>query len=305
MWLQHATESLTLTGPTGLTIGAFDGVHLGHQALIRRMVSEAHQAGMQAVVLTFDPLPSRVLGHNRHGILSPLEDKLEFLETLGPDGVVVQPFNRRVARISATDFVAWLVERLALRALWVGPDFALGHNHEGNVPFLKTLGAQYGFAVHVLAETIHLDGAPVRSSRIRRALLDGDLAQANTCLGRPYRLTGVVEHGDQRGRRLGFPTANVRVHAEQLLPAHGVYICQAHLHTTHHVALVNIGTRPTFDQDKLTVEAHLLDFAQDIYGTVLKLDFLQRLRPELRFASVEALVAQMQADLENARRWGE
>lgn len=303
MWVRRDVEALTLAGPTGLTIGAFDGVHIGHQALIRQMVAESHRAGMQAVVLTFDPLPRQVLGHNHHGVLSTLEERLEFIETLGPDGIVVQPFDRTVALISATDYVTWLVEKLALAGLWVGPDFALGHNHEGNIPFLQAMGARRGFAVHIFAENVHWAGLPVRSSRIRRALKDGDLVQANGCLGRPYRLSGIVAHGDQRGRALGFPTANLQLDDDQLLPANGVYICAAHLHAERFAALVNVGTRPTFDLALRTVEAYLLDFSRDIYGERLHLDFLHRLREELRFPSAEALIEQMRADQTDALAW--
>ncbi|MEJ5311305.1 MAG: bifunctional riboflavin kinase/FAD synthetase [Anaerolineae bacterium] len=303
MWVRRDVESLALAGPTGLTIGAFDGVHIGHQALIRRMVTESHNLGLQAVVLTFDPLPRQVLGHNQHGVLSTLEERLEFVEALGPDGIIVQPFDRTVALISATDFVTWLVEKLGLTALWVGPDFALGHNHEGNIPFLQDMGARRGFAVHIFEENVHWGGQPVRSSRIRHALKSGDLVQANGCLGRPYRLSGIVEHGDQRGRLLGFPTANLRINDDQLLPANGVYICAAYLSGERFAAMVNVGTRPTFDLALRTVEAYLLDFSRDIYGERMQLDFLHRLRDELRFASVAALIEQMRADHGNTVMW--
>ena len=258
---------------------------------------------MQAVVLTFDPLPRLVLGHSKNGALSTLEERLDYMAPLGLDGVVVLPFDHQMAAVSATDFVTWLVEKLSLAGLWVGPDFALGHNHEGNIPFLEALGARLGFAVHQFDETFCWDGLPVRSSRIRHALKAGDLAQANDCLGHPYRLSGVVEHGHQRGRVLGFPTANLHVPANRLLPANGIYICRAHLHDEPFEAIVNVGTRPTFDHYPPTVEAHLLDFSRDIYGEPLQLDFLHRLRDELRFPSVEALIAQIRGDEADARAW--
>ncbi|HOT93522.1 MAG TPA: bifunctional riboflavin kinase/FAD synthetase [Anaerolineae bacterium] len=303
MWVRQDVESLVLAGPTGLTIGAFDGVHLGHQALIRRMAAEAHGMGHQAVVLTFDPLPRQVLGPQKHGVLSTLEERLECIASLGVDGIIVHPFDRQVALIPATDFVTWLVEKLALTDLWVGPDFALGHNHEGNIPFLKAFGARRGFAVHVFETLVQWEGHPVRSSRIRRALMAGDLEQANGCLGHPYRLTGIVAHGDQRGRQLGFPTANLRVNDDQLLPANGVYVGQAHVRDARFDAVVNVGVRPTFDQHTPVVEAHLLDFSGDIYGERLRLDFLHRLRDEVRFPSAEALIEQMHRDRANARVW--
>ncbi len=303
MWVRQDVESLVLTGPTGLTIGAFDGVHLGHQALIRRMATEAHGMGLQAVVLTFDPLPRQVLGPPKYGVLSTLEERLECLAALDVDGIIVHPFDRQVALVPAAAFVTWLVEKLALTDLWVGPDFALGHNHEGDIPFLKAFGARRGFAVHVFETLVQWNGYPVRSSRIRRALLAGDLAQANSCLGRPYRLTGIVAHGDQRGRQLGFPTANLRVNDEQLLPANGVYVGWAQVRGMRFDAVVNVGVRPTFAQHTPLVEAHLLDFSGDIYGERLRLDFLHRLRDELRFPSAEALIEQMHTDRDNARTW--
>jgi riboflavin kinase/FMN adenylyltransferase len=303
MWVRRDIKSSTLTGPTGLTIGAFDGVHRGHQALIRWMTTGARQAGMQAVALTFDPLPRLVLGHGTNGALSTLEERLDYMASLELDGVVVLPFDRQTAAISATDFVTWLVEKLALAGLWVGPDFALGHNHEGNIPFLEAMGARLGFAVYQFGETHCWDGIPVRSSRIRHALKSGDLDQANDCLGHPYRLSGVVECGDQRGRTLGFPTANLRTPEYRLLPANGVYICRAYVHGEPFDAIVNIGTRPTFDHSPPIVEAYLLDFSRDIYGEPLQLDFLHRLRDELRFSSVEALVVQIRRDEADARAW--
>jgi riboflavin kinase / FMN adenylyltransferase len=303
MWIRKDIDALTLAGPTGLTIGAFDGVHRGHQALIRWMVAGAREAGMQAVVLTFEPLPHLVLGHGANGALSTLEERLDYMAPLGMDGVIVFPFNQQTAAISATDFVTWMVEQLALAGLWVGPDFALGHKHEGNIPFLQAMGARLGFTVSQFGETLCWDDLPIRSSRIRYALKAGDLDLANACLGHPYRLSGVVEHGHQRGRVLGFPTANVRVPEYRLLPENGVYICRAHVQGEAFDAIVNVGTRPTFDQSLSTVEAHLLDFSREVYGESLHLDFLHRLRGEVRFASAEALAEQIRMDRANARAW--
>jgi len=303
MWIRRDIDSLTLAGPTGLTIGAFDGVHCGHQALIRWMIAGARQAGMQAVALTFDPLPRLALGHSKNGALSTLEERLDYMAPLGLDGVIVLPFDRHTTAISAADFVTWMVEKLSLAGLWVGPDFALGHNHEGDIPFLEAMGARLGFTVSQFGESVCWDGLPVRSSRIRHALKTGNLAQANDCLGHPYRLSGVVEHGYQRGRVLGFPTANLRVPANRLLPANGVYVCWAYLHGERFNAIVNVGTRPTFDHYPPTVEAYLLDFSRDIYEESLQLDFLHRLREELRFPSAEALIEQMRTDRTDALAW--
>lgn len=303
MWVQHGLEAVTSTTKTGLTIGAFDGVHLGHQTLIRCLVSAAHSGGLQAVVLTFDPLPRQVLGHGGADLLSTLEERLARLEPLGLDGVIVLPFDRVVAATPAADFVSLLVERLALAGLWVGPDFTLGRDQEGNIPFLREIGTRLHFDVHIFAENVVWEGQPVRSSRIRRAVKAGDMRQANGCLGRPYQLTGVVEHGEARGRQLGFPTANLQLPADRLLPASGVYVCYAHLLSGRFAAITNVGTRPTFNHHPPNVEAHLLDFSGDIYGEPLRLDFLHRLRPELWFPSAEALIEQMRQDEAEARAY--
>ena len=301
MWVKQRFEQLTLEGRTGLTIGAFDGVHLGHQALIRAMVAGARVASLEAVVLTFDPLPRQVFGHGKSELLSTLEERIALMEPLGVDGVIVIPFDRDVAATPAAKFVAWLADTLALRGLWVGPDFTLGRDQEGDIPFLVAMGAQRGFGVHIFDETVRWEGRPVRSSRIRRAVKAGDLRQANGCLERPYSLAGVVEHGEKRGRQLGFPTANLEVPEERLLPANGVYVCRAHLRSGSFFDITNVGTRPTFNHHPPNVEAHLLDFSGDIYGEPLRLDFLHRLRPELRFPSAEALIEQMRMDEVNAR----
>ena len=303
MWVNRDIEHLTLGVHSGLTIGAFDGVHLGHQALIRAMVAGAHAKGLQAVVLTFDPLPRQVFSHGENELLSTLEERITLMEPLGVDGVIVLPFDREVAATPAADFVSWLVDALALRGLWVGPDFTLGHNHEGDIPFLTTMGAHRGFAVHIFDETVLWEGHPARSSRIRRAVRSGDLRQANGCLGRPYQLAGIVRHGDARGHTLGFPTANLDTPPGRLRPANGIYICRAHLPQGSFDALTNVGTRPTFDHRPPTVEAYLLDFTGNIYGEPLRLDFLHRLRPEFRFPSAEALIVQMQTDEMDARVW--
>lgn len=301
MWVKRLSDELMLEAESGLTIGAFDGVHLGHQALIRWMATEAHRGGMQAVVLTFDPLPRQVLRRGENGLLSTLEERIALMEPLAVDGVVVLPFDRKTAATPAADFVTLLVKRLALRGLWVGPDFALGRHQEGNIPFLKKIGTHYGFTVHVFNTNVLWEGRPVRSSRIRRAVKAGEMREANGCLGRPYRLTGIVEHGEQRGRRLGFPTANLELPEERLLPANGVYVCRAYLQRGSFDAVTNVGTRPTFDHHPPDVEAYLLDFSADIYGERLRLDFLHRLRAELRFPSAETLIAQIRRDEAAAR----
>jgi len=306
MWISYGIQELNTCNQqiqAGLTIGAFDGVHRGHQALIRWLVKGAHSAGVQALVLTFDPLPQQVLRPEQKGVLSSLQERIDLIASLGVDGIIVIPFSRETAAIPARDFIMRLVHHLHLHGLWVGPDFALGQAREGNIDFLRRMGKQQGFDVHVFEDVVLWEGEPVRSSRIRYALEVGALDEANGCLGRPYRISGTVNHGDKRGHNLGFPTANLKFPEGRMLPANGVYICRVYLEHCSFEAITNVGTRPTFNNGRPTIEAHILDFDANIYHKMIKVDFLHRLRPELKFDSPEALVAQMHQDKIAARAW--
>ena len=292
---------------THLTIGVFDGVHLGHQKLINRLVETAHAAEQSAVLMTFKPHPVRVL-HDAPPppSLTTVEERAAYLAKLNLDLLVVLPFTPELARTPAPDFVEQLDRHLHLSALWGGPDLALGHRREGNVALLRRLGAARGFSVHIVQPTTW-GGDLVSSSRIREALQkEGDIRQATGCLGRPYRLTGSVVHGRNLGRQIGIPTANISPPPQRLMPAGGVYACMAHTETLGvHPAVVNVGTRPTFtgkdeSQDSLVAEAHLLNFDADLYGQTLALDFIDRLRDERPFSTLNALVAQIQADIRQA-----
>jgi riboflavin kinase / FMN adenylyltransferase len=303
MWIEHDITSLRLNSASAVTIGAFDGVHRGHQALISRMVRESNARELAPLVLTFDPLPGQVLGRGEYGLLSTLDERLERIAALGVVGSVVLPFTDELLDTPARTFVELMRDHLALRALYIGPDFKLGKNREGDVHFLRRAGNQFGYEVHALEETVLWKDTPVGSRRIRRALRAGNIEEANGCLGYAYTVSGVVGHGNKRGHQLGFPTANLIVAEGRLLPAHGIYLCLAHLATGTYPALTNIGTRPTFNHDDTTVEAYLLDFSADIYGEPMKLHFLAYIRPELRFDSAEALVVQMQQDEIEGRAW--
>ncbi|MBN2002488.1 MAG: riboflavin biosynthesis protein RibF [Anaerolineae bacterium] len=305
MWVSENFEDLVIAGhvPTGMTIGAFDGVHLGHQALIRWMVAEAHRQDLQAVVLTFDPLPRQILEGLEGGLLSTCEERLALIASLDVDGVIVLHFDQDLARTPAEDFLGRLNRYFSLKGLWVGPGFALGRGRQGNVAFLQDVGITLGFQVHVFPHTVFCQGAAVRSSRVRQTLKQGDVAAAWDCLGRPYQLAGRVCHGDGRGRTLGFPTANVDVPIERLLPAHGVYVCRAHLPQGSFDAVTNVGIRPTFQHSFPQIEAHLLDFSADVYEAPIQLDFLHHLRREMAFSSIDELVVRMHHDVVAARLW--
>ncbi|MCU0519285.1 MAG: bifunctional riboflavin kinase/FAD synthetase [Anaerolineae bacterium] len=303
MWIEHGIAHLKLRSPHATTIGAFDGVHLGHRTLIETMVASARAHDMGSLVVTFDPLPGQLRDPHRYQLLSTLSERLERLQDLGIEGAIVVPFDTEFMQTTALDFTTMLAHHLALRALWVGPDFRLGRGREGDVDYLRQAGSRLGFEIEVLEHTVTWADLPVRSSRIREALRSGDIMVANACLGYPYRLTGTVGHGEHRGRLLGFPTANLDLPEGRLLPANGVYVCHAHMDAATYSAITNVGTRPTFDHHPPNVEAHLLDFAGSIYGRTVRLDFLKRLRPELRFESADALICQMHQDEAAARAW--
>jgi riboflavin kinase/FMN adenylyltransferase len=286
--------------PTVLTIGAFDGVHLGHQQLIRSVVESARSKGYRSALVTFFPLPSVVLGRAEPFYLTSNEEKLEQLERLGLDMTVVVEFTTETTHVRAAEFVNLLVENLSMRQMWIGHDFALGYKREGNIAFLQAMGIERGYSVRTL-EPVLLDGRPVSSSRIRNALQAGDVRQASACLGRPFQLTGQVVRGAQRGHKLGVPTANLAVWAEHAVPRNGIYACCAHVNNTTYDAVTNIGTRPTFDNGARTIEAHLLDFDGDLYGQIMTLDIIEFQRPEEKYSTVEALITQMREDIRIAR----
>jgi riboflavin kinase/FMN adenylyltransferase len=290
-----------------LTIGNFDGVHRGHQALVSAMTQAAHADGCQAGLLTFDPHPLTVLRPDTAlASLTSAEERAEILAALGLDFVLVLPFSRQVAARTAAEFMQELTQHVPLRALWIGPDFALGRGREGDASRLAEIGAGLGYRVEV-APPFDWLGQPVRSSRIRALLSEaGDAPQAAGLLGRPYQVWGTVTEGARRGRTIGFPTANLSLPPDglnrRLVPVNGVYACWAWRAARGYPAVVNIGVRPTFDNAQRSIEAFLLDFSGDLYGETLGLSFIERLRGEQRFPNVAALSAQIAADAAAARR---
>lgn len=292
-----------LSRPSVVTIGAFDGVHRGHQHLVRQLVAQARRSRRVPVVLTFYPLPKLVLEGFRPGFyLSTPDEKAELLGHLGVELVVTHPFDEEVRHIRAGAFVQSLVNHLKMAELWVGEDFAMGYQREGNVDFLRQQADTHGFGLRVV-DLMDAGGERVSSSRVRAALARGDVAEAARLLGRPYRLTGQVVPGAQRGKTLGIPTANLAILPERAVPARGVYAGRACTQDAASIpAVVNIGVRPTFDgTDTTTIEAHLLEFSGDLYGQTIMLDFVARLRDERQFGSAAELVAQIQADITQAR----
>lgn len=292
-------------GPAVLTIGFFDGVHLGHQRLIERAGVLAAERGAAAVAVTFWPHPSAILRPQAAPpLLTTLAEKLRLLGELGRlDAAVVLPFDEERSRQSPEAFLDTLATFCRPVALVEGPDFAMGHKRAGDLAFLRAAGERRGFTVETYEERV--DGERVSSTRARSLLRAGEAEAATRLLGRPYSLVGEVVEGDRRGRLLGFPTANLRLDARKLLPANGVYAVRVRLpgeaHATH-PAVCNIGVRPTFGGEaRLIVEVHLLDAAMDLYGLELAVEVVARLRDERRFAGVDELKAQIGADAERAR----
>lgn len=299
MAFQHISDlaELNTREPTVLAVGSFDGVHLGHQKLLSDMVESARAMGARPGVLTFYPHPRLIIQGmtGRYYLTSP-EMRVKLLQKLGVELIITHPFNDTVRCMKAIEFINHLQDHLELRQLW-GGNFTLGHNREGNAPFLREVGQKQNFTVHQLDKFIFHDDERVSSTRIRRSLQAGNLADVNACLTRPFCISGEVVLGDQRGRTIGFPTANLKVWEQQLLPANGVYATYAWYKGTRYPAATNVGLRPTVDGSRMSIEAHLLDFAGDIYGESLSLDFIARIRPEVKFDSLNALVAQIGQDV--------
>jgi len=285
-----------------LTIGVFDGVHRGHQEIIRKLTAGAHANDAPAVVLTFDPHPASILSGNEIKCLTLPDERADLLGKLGVDVVITERFTRELSTVTAYDFMSRLTRRLGLQQLLIGFDFALGKGREGNAPRLTAIGSELGYTVEVVPALSDESGV-ISSTEIRKLIGIGNVAEAARLLGHPYSLRGPVIRGDQRGRTIGFPTANIRYAREKMIPANGIYACWAYLNDRRYRAAINIGINPTFTPDKQipNVEAYLLDFDREIYGEDLQLNFVARLRNELKFDSVDALVEQIGKDVAQVR----
>lgn len=284
------------------TIGNFDGVHLGHQAVLGQLAERGAELGLPTVVITFEPHPREFFA--RGGVpprLSRFREKVQALRRFSVARVVCLRFNQALADMPASTFIqSLLVEGLAVRYLVVGDDFRFGRGREGDFAMLHAAGAGHGFQVAAM-HTVTVDGMRVSSTRIREALVQDDLVSAEKLLGRPYRMCGRVVHGDERGRTIGFPTANIHLHRNSS-PVSGVYAVEVFgLEKEPLTGVANVGTRPTVGGTESRLEVHLLDFEGDIYGRYVHVDFLRKLRPECRFESLEELVVQIRKDVTAAR----
>lgn len=301
--LRHAHELDRGSRKVSLAIGVFDGVHLGHQQVIRQAVADARQHEGLAVIVTFDAHPNTVVApQHLPPLLQTIPQKLRAIAALDADATLLLHFDEALSKQPAEEFIRQLAHDLVrVASLCVGSDFIFGHQRGGNVALLKKLGVELSFAVHGLG-SVALNGETVSSTRIRESVRGGDFNAAGQMLGRPYALAGEIVHGDARGRELGFPTANLPV-AGLVLPPHGVYAAHATVAGRIHRAAVNIGLRPTLGSPapRLLVEAHLLDFSGDLYGQEMELTFVEKLRDEQRFASLDELRQQISRDVVRAR----
>jgi riboflavin kinase/FMN adenylyltransferase len=295
-------------GPSAVALGTFDGVHLGHRAILGTALARAREVGIEAVACTFDPHPMEVLQPDRAPTaITPLDERLRLIGETGVDAVVVLAFTRELAAVEPEAFVKdVLLDRLRAREVVVGYNHSFGRGARGDPRLLEALAGRLGFRAHVVPP-MTVDGTAVSSTGIRAALQRGDVAAAARSLGRPYAIEGIVTSGAGRGRTLGFPTANIAPD-RTLLVARGVYrglvTPKGEARTPAgkaHTAVVNVGVRPTFGETRLQVEAHLLDFTGDLYGRQVRLEFVGRLRDEMRFASVEDLKTQVARDIAAAR----
>lgn len=289
------------SGPYVAAIGNFDGVHAGHRYLLQQVIGSARRQGLGSLAVVFWPNPRAVLQPERWpGYLSTEVERHVLLQACGLDALLTLPFDRTFAALTPVEFVQRLAATAQLAELWVGEDFRFGHRRSGDVALLRELGAPHGIRVMTIPRQDLPDGE-IGSTRIRDALRAGDAELAARLLSRPYRLGGSVVHGDQRGRTLGFPTANLTPDADKIMPGRGIYAAVARVNDIVRPAAVSIGIRPQFDGAIELVEAYLLDFSGDLYDRRIELDFLTKLRDEQRFESVDALASQMNRDVEQVR----
>lgn len=302
MTIDEDLSRFTLDRDSSLTIGVFDGVHVGHEYLIGNLLSNAERSNRLSVVVTFRNHPATVVGLVAPSpLLMGLDDRLRALEKLGVDLVVPITFDQKLSQLTAQQFLSKLADRLRMRSLIVGPDFTMGHGRDGNVETLPALSRSLGFSFHVVNMLMDRNYR-VKSTAIRRLVADGNVEAASNMLGRNFQARGTVVNGMARGRELGFPTANLEIHKSLAVPGDGIYATWAKLKSGRYMAATSIGTRLTFDESYRTIEAFILDFSDDIYGQDMSLEFVHRLRPEQKFESVEALVSQMGKDVDVTRK---
>jgi riboflavin kinase / FMN adenylyltransferase len=294
----HSISSFTSKNKTVVTIGTFDGVHIGHQKILKKITKIAKEENYESVVLTFFPHPRMVLQQdNSIKLLNTITEKGKLFENLGIHHLIIHPFDEEFSKLSAEDFVKTiLVDQLNIKKIVIGYDHRFGKDRSANLDDLIAFGAKYNFEVEQISVE-EINSNAVSSTKIRNSLLDGDIETANSYLGYPYNFTGTVVKGKQLGRTIGFPTANISIEEDyKLLPKNGVYIVQTVVNGTNYFGMMNIGTRPTIDGTSQSIEVYILNFNKEIYNTTLTISVLKFIREEQKFESFEQLQSQIEKD---------
>jgi riboflavin kinase/FMN adenylyltransferase len=300
MEIEQELASITPQGETLLTVGVFDGVHVGHRYLLEKLRQRATEKNLLSGVVTFSPHPQSVLHpHNQLPWLSDVDDRIKSLQGLGINMVAVLTFTPKVAQLTAREFMSSLKKHLRMQGLMVGPDFVLGRGGEGNIDLLRALAREMKFNVEVVPPYT-INGEVVSSTLIRQALAQSDMRRVKRLMGRYFQLRGKVVTSGKRGRALGFPTANLDINPQQALPGNGVYATITQVDGKQFPSATNIGTHPTFGEGERTVETHLIQYKGDLYGKEIRVEFVQKLRDEQRFASTEELKKQIEKDIREA-----
>lgn len=297
----HSLEEVSLKN-SWLTVGVFDGVHRGHREIIQKLVRDAHQNDAPAVVLTFHPHPASVLAGKDIRCLTTPDERADILGSLGVDAVITQRFTPDLSTVPAHEYMSRLKAHLGLSHMLIGYDFALGKGREGNAPRLTEIGQELDYTVEVIPALSDESGV-ISSTEIRKLISTGNVSEAGKLLGYNYPMSGAVIHGEGRGRKINFPTANVDYPKDKAIPTNGIYACWGVIGGERFMAATNIGLNPTFTPERKipSLEAYLLDFDRDIYGETLTLEFVTRLRDEIRYTSVDALIKQIHDDVDKTR----
>ncbi|MCO6512659.1 MAG: bifunctional riboflavin kinase/FAD synthetase [Aridibacter famidurans] len=304
MQIFHGTENASIARPSVLTLGVFDGLHLGHQAIMRTVVDRASSAEAVPTVITFDPHPRAVLHpESAPPLLQTLDQRLSNFNVLGIEQAIVIRFTSEFADQEAEEFLRDIVhERLQAKEIYLGHGFAFGKGRRGDIELLRKMSSELGFTADEVPE-VRLRGIRISSSRIRELLREGKVNLARRMLGRPYGIEGVIIRGDRRGHTIGFPTANLKPE-NRVVPKYGVYATATLIEGVWKKGVTNIGVRPTFESDsEPSIETHIFDFDGDLYGSVLRVRFLHRIRPEKKFSGIDELKAQIERDVETAKRF--
>jgi riboflavin kinase/FMN adenylyltransferase len=286
---------------SNVTIGNFDGIHLGHQEILKKTVEESKEENRKSIVITFDPHPKKVIHPERRPffLLTTLDEKLRLIESFNIDIVILISFTAEFAKTTAEEFVSNILwDKLHLNKLFIGYDYAFGKNKGGNAACLRTFGEKLGFQVEEIG-AVMIDDMIASSTNARLSIIEGDVRRASQMLARPYNVSGNVVKGFHRGTEIGFPTANIE--SEKVIPAQGVYAIIAEVEGNRYQGVINIGYNPTFGNEALSIEVHLLDFQGDIYEKKIDIQFIDRLRDEIKFDSPEKLVVQIQKDIARAK----